>query len=111
MKTIITFKPIQDLKAKSEVIIYNGLIDQDCIKYFLSEVERLYNKETKFDIIKHLDGYNFNFLVYYPLPDRYEDLTLKGLYLLQDYINEFNLCYRNTIDGYKDIIKEEISKY
>lgn len=83
MKTIITFKPIQEL-TNSQVIIYNGFINNECIEYFLKEVERLYNKETKDNILKNLKDYNFNFLVYYPLPDIYEDLTLEGLYLLQE---------------------------
>ena len=70
MKTIITFKPIQEL-TNSQVIIYNGFINNECIEYFLKEVERLYNKETKDNILKNLKDYNFNFLVYYPLPDIY----------------------------------------
>lgn len=41
MKTIITFKPIQEL-TNSQVIIYNGFINNECIEYFLKEVERLY---------------------------------------------------------------------
>lgn len=86
MKTIITFKPIQEL-TNSQVIIYNGFINNECIEYFLKEVERLYNKETKDNILKNLKDYNFNFLVYYPLSDIYEDLTLEGLYLLIYYRN------------------------
>lgn len=62
MKTIITFKPIQEL-TNSQVIIYNGFINNECIEYFLKEVERLYNKETKDNILKNLKDYNFNFLV------------------------------------------------
>lgn len=87
MKTIITFKPIQEL-TNSQVIIYNGFINNECIEYFLKEVERLYNKETKDNILKNLKDYNFNFLVY-PLPDIYEDLTLEGLYLLQELSLEY----------------------
>lgn len=49
MKTIITFKPIQEL-TNSQVIIYNGFINNECIEYFLKEVERLYNKETTITI-------------------------------------------------------------
>ncbi len=88
MKTIITFKPIQEL-TNSQVIIYNGFINNECIEYFLKEVERLYNKETRDNILKNLKDYNFNFLVYYPLPDIYEDLTLEGLYLLQELSLEY----------------------
>lgn len=33
MKTIITFKPIQEL-TNSQVIIYNGFINNECIEYF-----------------------------------------------------------------------------
>lgn len=88
MKTIITFKPIQEL-TNSQVIIYNGFINNECIEYFLKEVERLYNKETKDNILKNLKDYNFNFLVYYLLPDIYEDLTLEGLYLLQELSLEY----------------------
>lgn len=76
MKTIITFKPIQEL-TNSQVIIYNGFINNECIEYFLKKVERLYNKETKDNILKNLKDYNFNFPVYYPLPDIYEDLSLE----------------------------------
>lgn len=47
------------------------------------------NKETKDNILKNLKDYNFNFLVYYPLPDIYEDLTLEGLYLLQELSLEY----------------------
>lgn len=46
-------------------------------------------KETKDNILKNLKDYNFNFLVYYPLPDIYEDLTLEGLYLLQELSLEY----------------------
>lgn len=81
MKTIITFKPIREL-TNSQVIIYNGFINDECIEYFLKEVERLYNKETRDDILKNPENYNFNFLVYYPLSDKYEDLTSEGLFLL-----------------------------
>lgn len=88
MKTIITFKSIQEL-TNSQVIIYNGFINNECIEYFLKEVERLYNKETKDNILKNLKDYNFNFLVYYPLPDIYGDLTLEGLYLLQELSLEY----------------------
>lgn len=88
MKTIITFKPIQEL-TNSQVIIYNGFINNECIEYFLKEVERLYNKETRDNILKNLKDYNFNFLVYYPLPDIYGDLTLEGLYLLQELSLEY----------------------
>lgn len=52
MKTIITFKPIQEL-TNSQVIIYNGFINNECIEYFLKEVERLYNKETRDNILKN----------------------------------------------------------
>lgn len=62
MKTIITFKPIQEL-TNSQVIIYNGFINNECIEYFLKEVERLYNKETRDNILKNPEDYNFNFLV------------------------------------------------
>lgn len=86
MKTIITFKPIQEL-TNSQVIIYNGFINNECIEYFLKEVERLYNKETRDNILKNPE--DFNFLVYYPLPDIYEDLTLEGLYLLQELSLEY----------------------
>lgn len=88
MKTIITFKPIQEL-TNSQVIIYNGFINNECIEYFLKEVERLYNKETRDNILKNLKDYNFNFLIYHPLPDIYEDLTLEGLYLLQELSLEY----------------------
>lgn len=56
MKTIITFKPIQEL-TNSQVIIYNGFINNECIEYFLKEVERLYNKETRDNILKNPEGY------------------------------------------------------
>lgn len=46
MKTIITFKPIQEL-TNSQVIIYNGFINNECIEYFLKEVERLYIKKLR----------------------------------------------------------------
>lgn len=60
MKTIITFKPIQEL-TNSQVIIYNGFINNECIEYFLKEVERLYNKETTI-MIKVQDKVSGKFL-------------------------------------------------
>lgn len=87
MKTIITFKPIQEL-TNSQVIIYNGFINNECIEYFLKEVERLYNKETRDNILKNPEKMKERFRIIFTDPVNFG----KG------YHDTTDDCYRRIID-------------